>query len=76
LDSDEIVLFLARPRLQKQAEFGEKIRELRRICDELLGVHEPEAAAKVLGERARKRLLRARSAKSRTSEKRNGRCAI
>lgn len=42
LDSDEILLFLARPRLQKQIEISERVRELRRICDELLA----ESAAK------------------------------
>lgn len=36
LDSDEILLFLARPRLQKQVEFAETVCELRRICDALL----------------------------------------
>ncbi|SRR5260370_1237674 len=36
LDSDDILLFLARPRLQKRIEFAETVRELRRICDELL----------------------------------------
>jgi hypothetical protein len=36
LDSDEILLFLARPRLRKQIEIAEQLRELRRLCDELL----------------------------------------
>jgi hypothetical protein len=36
LDDDSILLFLARPRLQKQIELAEELRELRRICDELL----------------------------------------
>src|SRR6266568_4969111 len=36
LDSDEIILFLARPRLQKQIALAETVHELRRICDELL----------------------------------------
>jgi hypothetical protein len=36
LDSDEILLFLARPRLRKQIELAEQLRELRRLCDELL----------------------------------------
>lgn len=36
LDSDDILLFLARPRIRKQMEFAETVRELRRICDELL----------------------------------------
>ncbi len=36
LDSDDILLFLARPRLRKQIELAEQLRELRRLCDELL----------------------------------------
>ncbi|SRR6266404_3995967 len=40
LDDDSILLFLARPRLQKQIELAEKLRELRRICDELLRMQE------------------------------------
>lgn len=36
LGSDEILLFLARPCIRRQVEFSEKVRELRRICDELL----------------------------------------
>src|SRR5258708_4897322 len=36
LDSDDILLFLARPRLRKQIELAEHLRELRRIVDELL----------------------------------------
>jgi hypothetical protein len=43
LDSDEILLFLARPRIQKQVEFADTVRELRRICDELLNIQEPGA---------------------------------
>jgi hypothetical protein len=38
LDSDEILLFLARPCLRKQAEFAERVRELRQTCDELLNL--------------------------------------
>lgn len=36
LESDEILVSLARPRLRKQIELAEKVSELRRICDELL----------------------------------------
>ena len=36
LDSDVILLHLARPRIQKQVEFVQHVRELRRIADELL----------------------------------------
>ncbi len=36
LDDDSILLFLARPALRKKVEFAETVRELRRICDELL----------------------------------------
>jgi len=36
LDSDDILLFLARPALRKKAEFTEMVHELRRLCDELL----------------------------------------
>lgn len=43
LDSDEILLYLARPRVRKQVEFAETVRELRRICDELLSLEEREA---------------------------------
>ena len=43
LDSDEILLHLARPRLRKQIEFAETVRELRRVCDELLDLQEPNA---------------------------------
>lgn len=43
LGSDEILLFLARPCLQKQIEFAETVRALRRICDELLTLQEPDA---------------------------------
>ncbi len=43
LDDDSILLFLARPRLQKQVEFAETVRELRRICDELLRMPELNA---------------------------------
>jgi hypothetical protein len=43
LDSDEILLYLARPRIRKQVEFAETVRELRRICDELPSLQEPNA---------------------------------
>lgn len=36
LDSDEILLFLARPRTRKCFELGKQVCELRRIADELL----------------------------------------
>ncbi len=36
LDSDAILLFLARPRIRKNFEFAEQVCELRRIADELL----------------------------------------
>jgi len=41
LDSDEIVLAITRPRLRKQIEFSERVGELRRLCDELLGAQKP-----------------------------------
>lgn len=44
LDSDKILLHLARPCTQKQFEFAETVRELRRIFDELLWM--PELNAK------------------------------
>ena len=37
LDSDEILISLARPRLRKQIEMAKQLRELRRLCDELRG---------------------------------------
>jgi len=40
LDSDEILLHLARPSLRKKVEFAETVRELRRISDELLQMPE------------------------------------
>jgi hypothetical protein len=43
LDSDDILLFLARPRLQKQVELAETVRELRLLCDELLRLQESNA---------------------------------
>jgi len=44
LDSDDILLFLARPALRKKVEFAETVRELRRICDELLAGSETKAS--------------------------------
>jgi hypothetical protein len=43
LDSDEILLYLARPALRKKIEFAESVRELRRIVDDLIRIQEPNA---------------------------------
>jgi len=40
LDSDDVLLFFARPRLRKQIELADQLRELRRLCDELLQMPE------------------------------------
>ena len=42
LDSDAVLLFLARPAFKKQAKFAEAVRDLRRICNEMLA--EPATA--------------------------------
>ncbi len=41
LDSDAILLHLARRRLRKEVEFAETVRELRRICEELPSLQKP-----------------------------------
>ena len=68
LDSDDILLFLARPRLQKQIELAEELRELRRLCDELLRT--PDLKTKHAGSSSpeQSNLVPA-------NQKRNGSCA-
>jgi hypothetical protein len=41
LGDDSILLFLARPRIRNEFEFAGQVRELRRICDELLAAELP-----------------------------------
>jgi hypothetical protein len=48
LDSDEILLYLARPALRKKIEFAESVRELRCIVDDLARIQEPNAKRKGL----------------------------